>query len=91
MLRERSKQDQKKSVNNNNNHIIGILMVDKVICPTCKQFNLRSKVFVVDMKPFFQTSGGYYNEDGHWVEWDSSLRMMRSFNCSFGHYWIRYI
>ncbi len=65
-------------------------MEDRIICPICKQFNLRSKVFVLEIKPFFQTSGGYYNEDGNGVECDSSLQTMRSLNCSFGHFWISY-
>ena len=64
-------------------------MQEKVICPICKQFGFKSRVFPIDWNTYFQTIGGYYDEDGNYVKSDIVPTLKESFWCTNGHYWFR--
>jgi hypothetical protein len=52
---------------------------EKVICPICKQFGFKSRVFSIDWNTYFQTIGGYYDEDGNYVKSDIVPTLKESF------------
>lgn len=64
---------------------------EKVICPTCKLFSLKSRVFVIDWQKnsFQQIVGGYYDENGKYVKSNMVPRVSKTFWCTFGHFWIQ--
>ena len=64
-------------------------MKDKVICPICKELHLKSLVYPIDWSVYFKTMGGYYDENGNFVETNIVPFLRESFWCSNGHSWFR--
>ena len=64
---------------------------EKVICPTCKLYSLKSRVYVIDWQKFLQkiVVVGYYNEDGDYVKSNVFLPISKTFCCTFGHFWMQ--
>jgi hypothetical protein len=48
--------------------IININMQEKVVCPICKHLGFKSLVYNIDWKSHFQKFGGYYDENGNYIE-----------------------
>ena len=45
-------------------------MQEKVVCPMCKHLGFKSLVYEIDWKSHFQKFGGYYDENGNYIESD---------------------
>ena len=43
-------------------------MQEKVVCPMCKHLGFKSLVYEIDWKSHFQKFGGYYDENGNYIE-----------------------
>ena len=46
---------------------------EKVVCPMCKHLGFKSLVYEIDWKSHFQKFGGYYDENGNYIESDIIL------------------
>jgi hypothetical protein len=68
-----------------------IHMQEKVVCPICKHLGFKSLVYNIDWKSHFQKFGGYYDENGNYIESDiiPSPPVSKSFWCTYGHSWIQ--
>ena len=66
-----------------------IFMQEKVICPICKHLGFKSLVYEIDWKSHFQKFGGYYDENGNYVESDIVPPISKTFWCTYGHSWIQ--
>ena len=64
---------------------------EKVVCPMCKHLGFQSLVYEIDWKSHFQKFGGYYDENGNYIECDiiTSPPVSKSFWCTYGHTWIQ--
>jgi hypothetical protein len=43
---------------------------EKVVYPMCKLLGFKSLVYEIDWKSHFQKFGGYYDENGNYIESD---------------------
>jgi hypothetical protein len=66
-------------------------MQEKVVCPMCKHLGFKSLVYEIDWKSHFQKYGGYYDENGNYIESDiiPSPPVSKSFWFTYGHSWIQ--
>ena len=66
-------------------------MQEKVVCPICKLLAVKSLVYEIDWKSHFQKIGGYYDENGKYIESDivPSPPVSKTFWCTYGHSWIQ--
>ena len=55
-------------------------MQEKVIYPICKQFDFKSRVYPINWNTYFQTIGGYYDEDGNYIKSDIVSTLKESFS-----------
>ncbi len=67
----------------------------RVMCPTCRELDQTSRVFVLDMDidPLWIRKAGYYDERGNWVEEgmpNIELASTTFYRCSNGHNFWKY-
>lgn len=59
-----------------------------MICPTCKEKDMRSRVYSQGTSStLLGWSPGYYDEDGNYVENPDPNRHTTTYLCSNGHQW----
>ena len=68
---------------------ININMQEKVVCPICKHLGFKSLVYNIDWKSHFQKFGGYYDENGNYIEANIVPPVSKTFWCTYGHSWIQ--
>jgi hypothetical protein len=63
---------------------------EKVICPTCKLFYLKSRVYVIDWQKssLQQIISGYYDKNGDYIKSNVFLPVSKTFWCTYGHFWM---